>query len=180
MVLTTYIATITSATIGLLIGMAIAALGLIRRKRSLDDREAAIAATEIGRYRGGAPRLAAVGSSIVKPREENPRQPAADESPADPVPVYRFRSAEALAAGYAVMTRALSSVRASMNATSEFEALARVPRRERDHAGDEPASILLARLRAEHMARADESRRILQDAVAATVVERLIELEVSR
>jgi hypothetical protein len=174
MVLMTYMVTaITAALLGLLAGGAIVALGLIRQKRSLDAREAAIAAGEIYRFRRPV-----VGSSIVKPREEDTRRPAVDESPADPVPVYRFRSAEALAAGSAAMTRVASSVRASLHATSEFEALARPARRERDHATDEPASTLLARLRAEHMARDDERRSILRDAVAVTVAART-DLEVS-
>jgi hypothetical protein len=175
MVLMTYMVTaVTAALLGLLAGGAIVALGLIRQKRSLDAREAAIAAGEIYRFR----RPAVVGSSIVKPREEDTRRPAVDESPADPVPVYRFRSAEALAAGYAAMTRVASGWRASFHATSEFEALARPARRERDHTTDEPASTLLARLRAEHMARDDERRSILRDAVAVTVAART-DLEVS-
>lgn len=171
MVLTTYVATATTAAVfGFLFGILFAAIGLVRRRRELDDREASLASAEIRPYRR---QVAGTATSIVKPRDENTRGPAVDESPADPVPVYRFRSAEALAAGYAIIGRVMSSWRQSM--TAEYDALATEARRDRDRASDVPASALIVRLRAEQLAGNDERRRILQDAVAATVMARQLE-----
>lgn len=176
MVLATYVTIAAiAATFGYLFGIVSAAIALVRRRRALDDREAAIEGRAFERLRPATARLAAIGSSIIKPRPDSSRGPEVDESPADPVPVYRFRSAEALAAGYASVTRVLSTYRASRSMTAEYDALARESRRERDHSGDVPAGTLIVRLRAEQLAGNDERRRILQDAVAATVAARTLE-----
>ncbi len=157
-----------SGAVGMALGALFVMVALGRRRQQLDDRDAELALAEM-KYTT-RPVRQVINSSIVKPRDADPKAPAEDESPAAEVVVYASRAAELIAAGRSAVLGWLGE---HGRATAEFDGqLARVRRSQRDRSAAIPASALLAALEDERE-QVDQSRRATLSIAVQTVSDRM-------
>lgn len=140
---------ITTGAIGFALGVLSAGVWYGRKHLALDAREAEIALAEM---RQATRPLIAINAprSIVKPREDDPHAPTADESPAELVITHKTKAGEILASARSIAAEWRRSLRDGM--TSELMSAAYPPRRERTHTNDVPAGAIIERLRQDRAA----------------------------
>lgn len=143
-------------SIGGIAGIVGCALHLRGRTDELNEREARLANRELHEYVDPRDQRA---KSIVKPYPR-PGEPVIDESPAPLVKTYHTRVGELTA-------EIRDRMRRRHEHTKEYEALANVPRSERDRGRSVAAGALVATLRAERIQVEGERRKQLTAATEA-------------